>query len=130
MPVEAEHDLLFVRQLINGAPYNLQPLHIQQSALRRNIILARREEFSLHRPGIGCMAPIPALVIKNNVAGRHQQQGPRIADLHSLAKLCDPRESRLRNVFRLGWAGTECPPELLAKILPVGPVQFLNRNRM
>lgn len=114
MPVEAEHDLLFVRQLINGAPYNLQPLHIQQGALGRNIILARREEFCLHRPGIGRMAPTPALVIENNVASRHQQQGARIANLHSLAKFRDPRESGLRNVFRLGRTRTECPPELLA----------------
>lgn len=130
MPVEAEHDLLFVRQLINGAPYNLEPLHIQQGALWRNIILARREEFGLHRPGIRRVAPIAALVIQNNVPGSYQQQCPRIANLHSLAKLRKPRESSLRNIFGFRRARAECPPELLAKILPVSPVQFLNGNRM
>ena len=130
MPVETEHDFLFVRQLINGAPYNLQPLHVQESAFRRNIILTPIEEFSLHRPGIGRVAPIAALVIQNDISGSYQQQCPRIANLHSLAKLGKPRKGGLGDVFRLGRARAECPAKLLAKVLPVGPVQFLNSNCM
>ena len=76
------------------------------------------------------MASIAALVIENNVPGSDQQQCPRIANLHRLAKLRKPRKSGLGDVFRLGRARAECPAELLAKVLPVGPVQFLNGNCM